>query len=378
MRNSRSPHVPMTSAASAATAGLRVGAARAIGGGLAFGLLLALAVVLLAAPSAGAHAGVKHDVAKTKVLSAGALRLVPVVSYPEVHAQYAAMHGGRLWAAIDNRVLVDGQVLAQFEAIPMSFAFLDQRVFIFLNDAQGIRVVEYLIDGAKLVEQRTLFSVDLRPNPWTHMGGTVQVGPDGAIYASVGDGDDGKGPVDLHAQDPADPRGKITRIDLASGETSVVGLGLRNPFRFWIGGGRLYVGDVGEASYEEITRVRLPRATPANFGWPYYEGFARFVRSAKRVCYACRATPPRGLASPSIVHRHNFRQRFRGFCSVTLGYGDRSLGFLYGDFCSGRIQRSARWPATRDTGLRLPGVVSITEGGVVTTIFGEVYRLTRR
>jgi glucose/arabinose dehydrogenase len=337
--------------------------------------LLACVVLLLVPAAAGAHAGVVHHVSPTKVLAAGALRLVPLASYPESHAQYATLNGGRLWAAVDSRILVDGQVLGELDGIPMSFAISGQTVYVFLNDALGIRVVEYAIEGAGLVKRRTLLNVDLRPNPWTHMGGTVQVGPDRALYASVGDGDDGAGPADLHAQDAKDPRGKIWRIALADGTKRVVGLGLRNPFRFWIGGSHLYVGDVGQDSFEEITRVRLPRTRPANFGWPYYEGTRRFSKTRKRTCRACRARPPRGLSMPAIVHKHNYRVAYAGFCSVTTGYRDARLGFLYGDYCSGRIQRSTRWPATRDTGLRLPGLVSVTAGGVLTTVTGEVYRL---
>ena len=340
--------------------------------------MIACTLLLCVPASAGAHAGVTHYISPKQVLTAGALRLVPLATYPESHAQYATMNGGRLWAAVDKRLLVDGQVLATFDATPMSFAIAGQLVYVFLNDARGIRVVEYAIDGAQLAQRRTLLSVDLRPNPWTHMGGMVQVGPDRALYASVGDGDDGAGPSDLHAQSRADPRGKIWRIDVGSGKRRVVGLGLRNPFRFWIGDGQLYVGDVGQDSYEEITRVRLKRARPANFGWPYLEGTTPFRRTAKRACGPCRRDPPPGLARPGIVHKHNYRVPFSGFCSVTMGYRDRSLGLLYGDFCSGRIQRSARWPVTRDTGLRLPGLVSVTSGGVLTTITGEVFRLERR
>lgn len=341
-------------------------------------LLIGFALSLFAPASAGAHAGVTHHIAEKKILEAGNMRLVALATYPDAHAQYGAMHGGQLWVAINNKLVVGGRVLAEFDGTPMSFAFSGQLVYVFLDDAQGIRVVEYLMGSDQLQEQRTLLSVDLRPNPWTHMGGMVQLGPDGALYASVGDGDDGAGPVDLHAQDPTDPRGKIWRIDLGGDKPRVVGLGLRNPFRFWIANAHLYVGDVGQDSYEEITRVRLSRATPANFGWPLYEGTTRFVRTAKRTCYACRAQPPRGLARPGIVHRHVYGVPFGGFCAVTLGYRDPSWGLLYGDFCSGRIRRSTRWPASRDTGLRLPGVVSITPGGVLTTVTGEVYVLERR
>jgi PKD repeat protein len=161
----------------------------------------------------------------------------------------------------------------------------------------------------------------------SHSIGSLQFGPDGALYASGGDGasfnyadygqtdnpfGDPGGPAGsdltpptaeggaLRSQDllsPGDPTtldGSIVRIDPETGAAlpgnplystgndanarRVVAEGLRNPFRFAVrpGTSELWIGDVGWGTWEEINRVVAPTApTYTNFGWPAYEGAAR-------------------------------------------------------------------------------------------------------
>ncbi len=104
----------------------------------------------------------------------------------------------------------------------------------------------------------------------------------------------------LRAQDvrtQADPTGldgTIARIDPDTGNAPadnpmkdfagadqntkrIVATGFRNPFRmtFRPGHGDLYVGDVGNQTWEEIDRWTMSGSTPTNipnYGWPCYEG----------------------------------------------------------------------------------------------------------
>lgn len=127
-----------------------------------------------------------------------------------------------------------------------------------------------------------------------HNGGKVAFGPhDGMLYISVGDG--GKqGDPDNNAQDPLSFLGKILRIDVDPGGATpytipednpfpsqddilpeIWGLGLRNPWRmaFDRANGDLYVGDVGQNTWEEISRVpagEFPQGV--NFEWRVLEG----------------------------------------------------------------------------------------------------------
>src|SRR5262245_17022465 len=163
----------------------------------------------------------------------------------------------------------------------------------------------------------------------SHSIGTVEFGPDGALYAGGGDGASfvfadygqdgnplnpcgdppgGVGGVQtpptaeggaLRAQDArtsGDPQtldGTIIRVDPTTGagmpdnpfasstdqnKRRIIAYGMRNPFRFTFrpGSSELWVGDVGWGSYEEINRIMTPSdSVVENFGWPCYGGPSR-------------------------------------------------------------------------------------------------------
>ena len=113
-------------------------------------------------------------------------------------------------------------------------------------------------------------------------------GPDGYLYASMGDGA-AWNDVDrkaLRALDPDILAGKIIRIDPATGDavptnpfysgdgsdnaSFVWASGLRNPFRFTFDDatGAMYIGDVGWKNYEELNLG----VAGASYGWPCFEG----------------------------------------------------------------------------------------------------------
>lgn len=122
----------------------------------------------------------------------------------------------------------------------------------------------------------------------SHTIGSVEFGPDGALYVSNGDGASYNrvDPRAARVQDVDSLSGKVLRIDPITGaglpdnpfyngdasanRSKVYQLGLRNPFRMTIDpdGGQLYIGDVGWTQWEEINAA----GAGANFGWPYYEG----------------------------------------------------------------------------------------------------------
>ncbi len=156
----------------------------------------------------------------------------------------------------------------------------------------------------------------------------LMFGPDGALYATAGDGanflypDYGQDGIPLNplgdppvgvggfqtpptaeggatrtqslrrVAGPAVLNGTIIRVDPATGgglpdnplfanpdpnAKRIVGYGFRNPFRFTIrpGTNELWVGDVGWSTWEEIDRIPDPLSpTVKNFGWPCYEGDA--------------------------------------------------------------------------------------------------------
>src|ERR1044071_2629463 len=182
-----------------------------------------------------------------------------------------------------------------------------------------------------------LLGVD-KPFP-NHNGGVLAFGPDGYLYAGLGDGGSAGDPFG-NAQNTGVLLGKILRLDVDSADpyaipsdnpfgNEVWAYGLRNPWRlsFDMSTGDLYIGDVGQNTWEEIDY--LPKGSPGgtNFGWNLREGAHDYNGSAAP-----------DLTEPVAEYSHQ-----EGGCSVTGGYVYRGSMpewngiYLYGDYCSGKI-----------------------------------------
>ena len=155
------------------------------------------------------------------------------------------------------------------------------------------------------------------PHPRSnHNGGWLGFGPDNLLYIAIGDGG-GAGDPDNNGQNTNTLLGKILRVDpsidafpsdperdyaipagnpfaSSGGAPEVWAYGLRNPFRcsFDPATGNLLIGDVGQATVEEIDLMR-PGDGGANFGWPIVEGTAPF-----------RGGSTAGLTPPVAEYRH--------------------------------------------------------------------------
>lgn len=125
-----------------------------------------------------------------------------------------------------------------------------------------------------------------------HAGGMIGFGPDGYLYVSTGDGGPQKDP-DGRAQDLSILSGSLLRIDVDRRDDGLeYGIPDSNPYVFdpnpnvrrevWAHGFRnlwrfswdslrqdMWIGDVGQNSYEEIAIVRRGE----NLGWNVFEGF---------------------------------------------------------------------------------------------------------
>ena len=106
-------------------------------------------------------------------------------------------------------------------------------------------------------------------------GGFITFGPDGYLYIGTGDGSPPGDPREV-AQDPAQLRGKILRINPAiPGSAEIWASGLGDPRRisFDRASHSMAIADVGDQRYEEIEYLPIDKARGANFGWPAYDGF---------------------------------------------------------------------------------------------------------
>lgn len=167
-----------------------------------------------------------------------------------------------------------------------------------------------------------------------HNGGMIQFDSNGYLFVGLGDGG-GANDTFGNGQNQGTLLGGLVRIDVDSGESALFDYGLRNPWRFWIDGDLIYIADVGQNTYEEISIVELEEG--ANFGWPITEGLHCFRPSS-----GCDTD---GLTLPVIEVRHGDA----GTCSITGGLVYRGsqipelVGeFFYSDYCGGYL-RSLRF-----------------------------------
>jgi glucose/arabinose dehydrogenase len=168
-----------------------------------------------------------------------------------------------------------------------------------------------------------------------HNGGQLQFDRAGYLYVGMGDGGSGGDPGN-RAQNLGIRLGKLLRIDptRAGAAWQTVGFGLRNPWRFSFDRttGDLWIGDVGQGSWEEVDHRAAARVGAlANYGWSRYEG--------RTVFDPAKPYLRKGDAiAPTRVYSHS------AGCSITGGYVYRGSAvpaaagrYVFGDYCSGTL-----------------------------------------
>jgi glucose/arabinose dehydrogenase len=199
------------------------------------------------------------------------------------------------------------------------------------------------------------------------------------LYLSVGDtGHNSTPPVNELATCLNSTNGKILRVNLdgsvpadnpLSGASTVTGCddwntalkatapekrifawGMRNPYRFWIDPrtSRLWIGDVGESTREEIS-VGSPiddagaGALGEHFGWPFAEGTKKFSTSEQsfQPSNSCMGvTPSRACVPPVYDYGHTGGNScvIGGLIPDGCGWAEPwTSRYLFGDNSSGRI-----------------------------------------
>jgi glucose/arabinose dehydrogenase len=238
-----------------------------------------------------------------------------------------------------------------------------------------------------------LFAVeDPAPN---HNGGMLAFGPDGFLYAGLGDGGSGGDPWG-NGQNRSALLGKLLRLDVGGDEPYTIpadnpwakgtdqarpeiwAYGLRNPWRFSFdrATGDLYIGDVGQNAYEEIDFQPAGSAGGQNYGWNTREA-AHCFRATE--CSAADMIDPIG----EYAHDEG--------CSVTGGYVYRGAAspslqgqYIFGDYCSGRIwslsrDAAGKWQQRKllDSGLSISSFAEDAAGELyVIDLGGTLYRVT--
>ena len=215
----------------------------------------------------------------------------------------------------------------------------------------------------------------------SHSMDTVMFGPDGALYASAGDGAHfsfadygqagnplGDPPIGIggvqtpptaeggatrtqslrRVSGPAVLNGTIIRVDPFTGAAMpdnplfsspdpnarrIVGYGFRNPFRFTFrpGTNDVWIGDVGWSSWEEIDRIPNPLTAPVrNFGWPCYEGpnrQASYDAIDLNICETLYAQAG-GHTAPYFAYNHG-QPLVAGDTCRSAGFGSAITGLAF-------------------------------------------------
>jgi len=254
------------------------------------------------------------------------------------------------------------------------------------TDLDRHRIVSVPLVGDALDRTQEKVLVRGLRGPANHDGGGLAVGPDGKLYAGVGDTgcDSGQPPApvppsDFFATCLSNANGKILRVNLdgsipddnplagvaavtacgascgdapastAAPRREIWAWGFRNPWRFWFDPrtGMLWVGDVGEATFEEVNLAQKGK----HFGWPWREGSAGWPVTK------CRETVPDAgdCVEPAYVCRHGAAQDgIDGDCESLTGgaivdaasWPDAERGrYVFADNVNGRVWSLAVTPA---------------------------------
>jgi MYXO-CTERM domain-containing protein len=166
--------------------------------------------------------------------------------------------------------------------------------------------------------------------PANHNGGGLIIYKN-QLYVSVGDtGANATPPRNKYASCLNKPNGKILRVELdgqipadnplndlamVTGcdnptgdfrmrppDKRIYAWGMRNPFRFWVDPttGLLWVGDVGEATREEVS----VGTKGTHFGYPFFEGTVRYQQSWN---VGCNGMTPSTNCTPPVFDYQNVR-----------------------------------------------------------------------
>jgi glucose/arabinose dehydrogenase len=319
---------------------------------------------------------------------------------------------GTIWVVRNRRVVAkpfvdirrDVQAGGEQGLLSMAFApdYAKSRLFyVYFTGRDGdIRVQEFQAsssdpDRADVSSRRELLRVE-HSEFSNHNGGQLQFGPDGLLYAGIGDGGS-EGDPNRNGQNLSRLYSKIIRIDPRSSggkpyriprgnpfaghdgaRPETYAYGLRNPWRFSFDRttGDMVIADVGQDAIEEVDFASRGTGRGRNWGWSVFEGRRR---------YHPGSAP--GASEPVIERLHS-----GGACSITGGYVVRDPApamralfgrYVYGDFCDPALRAArlsdGRAEGDHRIGLSVPQLSSFgqdAQGRIYAlSLSGPVYRI---
>lgn len=173
------------------------------------------------------------------------------------------------------------------------------------------------------------------PTFGNHNGGELHFGSDGYLYLTTGDGGGG-GDVANNAQNTSVLLGKMLRFNVNTSATApfytippgnpfgneIFDLGLRNPYRWSFDRltNDIWIGDVGQDSFEEINFRPASATGGVNYGWRCYEGDATFnsagcgpIGNYTFPAYSYASQNPAAAITGGIVYRGTNYPSMQGY-----------------------------------------------------------------
>jgi glucose/arabinose dehydrogenase len=291
---------------------------------------------------------------------------------------------------------------AEAGLLGIAFAPDGSRLYVSLTEMRSSKewrrkVVEYMMDGARADESTRRVLIETTTENPRHIGGDLQFGPDGYLYLGLGDHapfsdsrNTGQKPDDLLASilriDPLQPDGEVpygippgNPFADGSGAPEVWLYGVRNPWRFSFDSktGDLWIGDVGEGTWEEIDHLPAIDGRDAgrgeNLGWAIFEG-------THRTRFRRRQPAPAGAVPPVYEWSHEDD----GACAAIGGYVYRGRelpqlegDYLFADYC---IPKVRRLQAATDGSVEAHDVLDVPDPitSFAQDADGEIYVLTTK
>lgn len=312
---------------------------------------------------------------------------------------YIAEKSGRVVrqaGEVSSTVLdLSGEVTMGAEQGLLGLAFAPDGSLLYTNhtDRDGdTRITEWTIEDGAEPRRREILAIE-QPGEF-HNGGALVFGPDGMLYAGLGDGG-GRFDPDDNAQSLGSLLGKVLRLDpRADGDKpysipsdnpfvdregarpEIWAYGLRNPWRltFDAESGDLWIADVGDGCFEEVNVERAGFGGGANYGWDHVEG-----------AWVVDGPEPDGYVGPA----YSYRRDGGSTCAVVGGYVYRGEAipslrgwYVFGDLCDGQV---IAWQGPGkgepvSLGQSVEGLTSFGEDQArelyATSLEGEVYRIS--
>jgi hypothetical protein len=210
-------------------------------------------------------------------------------------------------------------------------------------------------DGTDLSNAAPITALQVRRDG--HTGGGLTMVTDNTLIFATGDNGDAGEDGRAYTQDPANHLGKLVRVDVLTGATTIVAIGMRNTQRLIVdangGDPHLIAADIGGWIAEEIDAVPLDdllSASVPNFGWGRNaaDGKARegtFYIDASGGAVAA-APLESGFVQP-IAQFGREGAQFIGETGVVASAGSfRKIRYLLGDLVSGSVYALTAGPTT--------------------------------